>query len=108
MKVRFKNTDTALTCTDPVEQKLFRSGVPYGWAIMFHIEADVTSSDVDKLITPENIEELEFTNDEAVIGVVTGYSAIANCVIRHKADKTVVELQFTKTDASAEKNNSAK
>ena len=107
MKVRFKNSDVNYDCTEPVEQKLFRSGVACGWAIMFHLRADFSSSEVDDVITTDNISELTFTNDAETKTVVTDYAVITNCTIRHKSDKSIVELQFTKACANQTKEENA-
>lgn len=96
MKVQFKGSAQSFDCSEPVEQKIFKSGVSIGWAIMFHINADVTSSDIDGVVTPDSISELTFTNDNGATSIVTGYSNVTACVIRHKNNATVVEVQFTK------------
>lgn len=99
MKVKFKNSETPYECTEPTEQKVFRSGEAIGWAIMFCIYGDLISSEIDEIITPATISELVFTNgDEEKTGfTVAGYSAISACIIRHKETSTLTELQFTKT-----------
>ena len=105
MKVQFKNTSQALDCTEPIEQGIFKSGLRVGWAIMFHIRADVSSSDIDNIITPDNISELAFTKDEGYpTAVITGYTSVTACTIRHKKDATVVEVQFTKTTEQSAEN----
>ena len=58
MRVKFKGSETTYECTEPIEQKVFRSGVAIGWAIMFHIYGDVDSSKVDEIVTPETIRSL--------------------------------------------------
>lgn len=101
MKVRFKGVDNAYTCTEPVEQKLFQSGKAIGWAVMFHIHGNVSSSDIDDLITPESISELVFiSEDEENPRSITlsGYSGIRACTIRHRAGTTVTEIQLTKAN----------
>ena len=98
MKVQFKDSAKLFDCSEPIEQKIFKSGMSIGWAIMFHITADVNSVDIDKVITPESISELSFTNDNDFVNVITGYSNITACVIRHKSASTVVEVQLTKID----------
>ena len=98
MNVLFKNAPCAYNCTEPIEQKLFKSGVSAGWVIMFHIVADITSSDIDEVITPEGMAEMVFTNDGGDTTTITGYSKATACTIRHKNDATTVEVQFTKTN----------
>jgi len=99
MKVLFKNGTQSFDCSEPIEQKIFKSGASVGWAIMFHITADVSSSEMDEIITPDGISELTFTNDAGTANVVTGYTAVSACTIRHKNAETIAELQFTKIGA---------
>lgn len=102
MKVMFKGVKDAIECTEPVEQKLFQSGVPVGWAVMFHLHGALSSSEVDSVVTPETISELVFTgvSGETPTSItLKGYSAIRACTIRHRAGKTVTELQFTKENS---------
>lgn len=104
MRVRFKGSETTYECTEPVEQKVFRSGTAVGWAVMFHIYGDIDSSEIDELVTTEAISELTFTNDDEqqTSFVIVGYSVVTACVIRHKSTMTVTELQFTKTNENVE------
>ncbi len=106
MKVQFKNSAQMYDCSEPIEQKIYRSGVEAGWTIVFQFNAGVTSSEIDSLITPDNISEITFTNDTETANTIRGYNAISSCTIRHKATATAVEVQFTKISAdkvSAEK-----
>lgn len=104
MRVKFKGSETTYECTEPVEQKVFRSGTAVGWAVMFHIYGDIDSSEIDELVTTEAISELTFTNDDEqqTSFVIVGYSAVTACVIRHKSTMTVTELQFTKANENVE------
>lgn len=107
MRVKFKNGTTTYECTEPIEQKVYRSGEAAGWAIMFHIYGDVDSSKIDELITPAAISELTFMNEDAqqTAFTICGYSAVTACTIRHRASSTVTELQFTKTSTEGAENN---
>lgn len=96
MKVQFKGSAQSYVCSEPVEQKLFKAGVTAGWAMMFHIKADVNSSVVDEVITPDGISEITFTNDAGTTQTISGYNAISACTIRHRDAETDVELQVTK------------
>lgn len=104
MRVKFKGSETTYECTEPVEQKVFRSGTAVGWAVMFHIYGDIDSSEIDELVTTEAISELTFTNDDEhqTSFVIAGYSVVTACVIRHKSTMTVTELQFTKANENVE------
>lgn len=103
MRVKFKGCKTTYKCSEPTEQKVFRSGTAIGWAVMFHIYGGVNSSEIDDAVTPETISELTFTDDEQqILFTIAGYSAVTACTIRHKATTTVAELQFTKANTSEE------
>lgn len=108
MRVKFKGNETTYECTEPVEQKVFRSGTAAGWAVMFHIYGDISSSEADKIVTPENISEITFINDDErqTSFAVTGYSVLTACIIRHKEALTVTELQFTKANKTGEEGSS--
>lgn len=104
MRVKFKGSETTYECTEPVEQKVFRSGTAVGWAVMFHIYGDIDSAEIDELVTTEANSELTFTNDDEqqTSFVIAGYSGVTACVIRHKSTMTVTELQFTKANENVE------
>lgn len=98
MRVKFKNGSVTYECTEPIEQKVFRSGEAVGWAVMFHIYGDFDSSEIDRVVTPETVSELVFANEDqdGTEFTISGYSAVTSCVIRHRASSTVSELQLTK------------
>lgn len=100
MRVKFYGGEKSYECTEPIEQKLFRGGSACGWAVMFHVYGDADSTEIDGVITSEAISVLEFFDDKEPKNTfkITGYSAVTSCVIRHKAQITVTELQFTKSD----------
>lgn len=101
MRVKFKGHSGTFECTEPIEQKVLKGGVPVGWAIMFHIYGDTTSTELDTLITPESISELQFTSGESeqtTTVTISGYSTITAAIIKHKENMTVTELQFTKAN----------
>ena len=97
MKVKFKNVETLFTCSEPVEQKLFKSGVPAGWLIVFSIYDDISSNDVDnELVSVDNISELKFINSDETEKTISGYQKIRACTIHHNDKMTVTEFQFTR------------
>ena len=100
MKVQFNDTTRIFDCTEPTEQKIFRSGAAVGWAIMFSLYGNADSTQADSTITPNAITELNFTNDKGEVFTIKGYSDITSCVIRHKENMTITELQLTKTNAT--------
>lgn len=105
MYVKFKGNDKMYECTEPVEQKVFQSGAPIGWVVMFHLHGALSSSEIDEAVSPETISEMVFTDGNAENQseiTLTGYSAIRACTIRHKAGTAVTELQFTKEATGSE------
>lgn len=104
MYVKFKGSESAYACTAPVEQKIIRPGGDAGWAIAFNVYGITDSSELDTIICPETISELTFINNEGkqpTSFVIRGYSSITACIIRHKVQSTVAELQFTKINSPA-------
>ena len=107
MKVKFKN-GTTKGCSTPTEQKIFKTGTSSGWILTFYLICDITSDEVDELLTEENISELTFTAEETMNAegiivpeksiVLTDYNKISSSVIRHseEKDKTRVEIQLIK------------
>lgn len=101
MVVKFKNDTRSFECTEPIEQKLFKADVPAGWLTTFSIYGDLNSTEIDELVTPDNISVLSFTADaesDPTTFNLEGYSKVVSCVIRHSEAKTITELQLTKTE----------
>ena len=101
MKVKF-NDGTVKNCTTPTEQKVFKQGVGAGWVLIFALICDMTSTEVDELISTENISGLSFiTEDENGLEstiFISDYDKISSAIIRYsdEKDKTRVEIQLTK------------
>ncbi len=98
MKVEFKD-ETVKSCTAPTEQKLFRGDNTAGWVLMFSLIGEITSSELDSLLTTANISELAFLTDAGVeITEADGYSKVSSCTIRHAENPqdTRAEIQLTK------------
>jgi ACT domain-containing protein len=101
MKVKFKN-GTITKCSTPTEQKIFKLGEAAGWILTFTLLGDITSGDVDELITGDNISELTFIseNEEGVETSFTlsDYERISSAIIRYadEQEKTRVEIHLTK------------
>lgn len=98
MKVMFVD-QTVKTCSIPTEQKVFRSGAPAGWIVVFQLTGAITSEELDKLTTAENLETLTFQDDDgSTLFELVGYTKMSSAVIKHgqTAESTVTELQFTK------------
>lgn len=98
MKIMFVD-QTVKNCSIPTEQKVFRSGTPAGWIVVFQLTGAITSEELDTLTAPENLEILTFQDDEGnTIFELVGYTKMSSAVIKHgqTSGSTVTELQFTK------------
>lgn len=95
MNVTFKNGKVAYNCTEPTEQKVYRAGIATGWILVFSIEANLTSTDIDAILTEEAISEMVFASETASY-TLRDYSKVSSCIVKYKENSTVVELQFTK------------
>lgn len=96
MLVKFKDNTTKL-CQNPTEQKLFKNGEPIGWVCALVIMDDMSSTEIDNLITPENFSELDFfTDDGTELFQISGYEKITSLVVRHGQPTGTIEIQLTK------------
>lgn len=96
MQVKFKDGQT-FNCSTPTEQKIFKSGTMAGWILIFPLLCDMTSEDVDALLTEENISELTFTSEETEFSL-SGYNKISSTVIKYSTEKekTRIEIHLIK------------
>lgn len=97
MQVKFKNDERLFNSTEPVEQKLFRAGEPVGWTVSFGIYGEMSSADVDLLLTAENISQLTFTGTNQEVIVIIGYENVSACTVRHRETETFTEIQLSRT-----------
>ena len=106
MKVKFSN-GVVKDCTSPTEQKIFRpiDGITtaVGWLLILRITGEVTSKELDNLLTTENIKTLEFLSEngngeEISLFTLEGYEKITSSTIRHAEDTndTSAEIQLTR------------
>ncbi len=96
MLVKFKN-GTEKKCSNPIEQKLFRSGVAAGWLCSFSLSETVTSTELDELLTEENVSELTFCNDDAeALFTINEYAKVTSAIIRYNKDENKAEIQLSK------------
>ena len=96
MRVKFKD-GTEKRCSNPVEQKLFRNGEAAGWLCSVNLSETVNSTELDAILTVDNISELMFCDDgSAELFSVNGYGKITSAVIRHSEDGGRVEIQLSK------------
>lgn len=102
MNVKFK--DGAIkTCTTPTEQKLFKSGEDAGWILSFALIGDITSAEVDNLISKDNISELIFTSvhEEGETSFsLNDYERTSSVIVRYSEikEQTRVELQLIRSN----------
>ena len=106
MKVKFVNNVTK-TCNAPTEQKVFKNvggeTTGTGWVLMFRLLGEITSSELDELVTVENVSSLEFFVDseegeDITLFTLAGYDKITASTIRHAEDEsaTYAEIQLSK------------
>lgn len=96
MVIKFKD-GTTKNCSNPIEQKIFKSGEAAGWLCGFVITETMSSSDVDTVLTADNISSLDFCTSEGVkLLDVIGYSKVTSAVIRYNELSCSVEIQLTK------------
>lgn len=106
MKVKFAN-GVIKECSAPTEQKLFKSitekTVGIGWMLHLKLIGLMTSTELDDLMSEENIKSLEFLfeteNGEAVtLFKLDGYEKVSSSVIRYSEDTktTHAEMQLSR------------
>ena len=96
MLVKFKN-GTEKKCSSPIEQKLFRNGVAAGWLCSFSLSETVTSTELDVLLTEENVSELTFCNDNSeALFTINEYSKVTSAIIRYAERENKIEIQISK------------
>lgn len=106
MKVKFKN-GRILKCLPPIEHKVFRNTggelSDSSWMLSIRLLESITSTELDALITAENVETLAFiTENEAGETIesftLDGYDQLASSSIRYAEDPTasIAEIQLKK------------
>lgn len=106
MKIKFAN-GVVKECTAPTEQKIFKNvggeltGV--GWMLNLRLVGVMTSTELDNILTADNVTSLEFlTEDEngadKTLFALSGYNKITSSAIRHAEDitETNAEIQLAK------------
>lgn len=102
MKVKFAN-GVIKECTAPTEQKAYRSGIGVGWILLLKLTGEITSTELDNLLTAENVESLEFlteteSGEDKTLFTISGYEKITSSTIRYAENSadTQSEIQLTK------------
>ena len=98
MKVSFKNGGE-YEAQNLLEQKVFNNASSGGWVIGFNFTANLNSSSLDELLTPDNISQLTIkeTEESTVSTTILGYEKVTSAVIRHiTPTSAIIEVQFSK------------
>ena len=102
MKVKFVN-GVVKDCTSPTEQKVYKSGASSGWLLILRLIGGVTSSDLDALLTEDNIKSLDFLSEKEdgeikTLFTLSDYSKVTSAIIRHDENTSdaYAEIQLTK------------
>ena len=96
MKLRFNDGTERTVTTNPIEQKLFRNGQPYGWLLSVSV-ADLIATEVENVLSTENIQNMSLIADENNKTVeLLGYEKVSALTIRHTETQTIAEIQFAK------------
>ena len=102
MKVKFVN-GVVKDCASPTEQKVYKAGASSGWLLTLRLIGGITSSDLDDILTEDNIKSLDFLlenedGEDKTLFTLADYSKVTSAVIRHdeNTSDTYAEIQLTK------------
>lgn len=106
MKVKFAN-GVVKECTAPTEQKVFKTvegqTIGAGWVLILRLTGNTTSTELDSVLTADNVSALEFlaedeNGEEKTLFSLEGYDRITSSTIRHSEDTsaTYTEMQLSK------------
>ena len=103
MKIKFAN-GVVKECASPTEQKVFKTNNgDTGWILHLRLIGEITSGELDELITVDNIKPLEFltateNGEDKTAFILYGYEKITSSTIRYTEDitSTISEIQLTK------------
>jgi hypothetical protein len=103
MKIKFAN-GVIKKCESPTEQKVFKTNTgTAGWILHLRLVGEITSGELDEILTVENIAQLEFlttteSGEDKTAFTLDGYEKITSSTIRHAEDtaSTSAEIQLTK------------
>lgn len=96
MEIILKNKQV-LNISSPKEQKIIRSDDTARWVASFSILDQKTSTELDQILTSDNISEIYRMIDNEPHLIMSGYNTITMLTIRYASDgKTVADVQMTK------------
>ncbi len=94
MLLKFKD-GTVKKCSNPVEHRFMRNGEPAGWICTVRILENMSTSEIEQILSNDNISQLTFCNmlsDE--LFVLSGYQKVISTTIRHPGAYSEIEVQF--------------
>jgi hypothetical protein len=106
MKIKFAN-GVEKECTSPIEQKAFKNisekSIGSGWILNLKLIGLITSTELDNLLSEDNIKSLEFSytsDDDEDISLfkLDGYEKVTSSVIRYSEDTNTAytEIQLSR------------
>lgn len=106
MKIKFAN-GVIKECSSPTEQKVFKNvsekTIGMGWLLHFKLLGLITSTELDELLTEDNVNSLEFSNEgengeSRTLFRLDGYDKVTSSVIRYSEDTntTQIEIQLSR------------
>ena len=106
MKIKFAN-GVVKECTSPTEQKAFKNisekTIGTGWILNLKLIGLITSSELDALLSEENVKSLEFSftsdeGEEIILFNLEGYDKVTSSVIRYSEDTNTAytEIQLSR------------
>ncbi len=96
MFIKLKGSDTELTTTSIIEQKLFKQGEAVGWLLSINLKGNFAAKDIDGMLTTEGISEITLVGETENPTVIVGYDKITSCVVRYSEENATAEIQLTK------------
>lgn len=95
MQMRFTNGESCES-SNPTEQKVFKKNGESGWVMAFSILTPMSSTELDAILTEDNISEIAITdgtNERTIIG----YDKITMVTVRYSDNiNSVIDVQISK------------
>ena len=99
MRIKFKSDEQTFKTTSFVENKLYRGGEAIGWVISMSLQTDMISSDLDSLLSVENIGEIKLVSESEEslsTKAFIGYNKVTSCSIKYADTQSTAEIQLFK------------